>query len=50
MKNKTTEDKLTSTALASWNRLRSSTELQGLISRRELALASIYDGTCEDSL
>ena len=35
------ENKLSQTILQTWNRVRSSTELQSLISRRELALAEV---------
>ena len=35
------ETKLTQTVLETWNRLRSTAELQSLIARRSLALAEI---------
>lgn len=35
------ESKLSLAILETWNRVRSSTELQSLISRRELALAEV---------
>ena len=38
------ESKLSQVVLETWSRVRSSTELQSLISRRELALAEVeYD-------